>query len=704
MISVFNKYIHGYVVTPVLIALIRGDIFATLSDGCSIIDLEKKQPLNRGNLKVAFRIFQSLGWLECTDGTTYRLSSSMPDIAFVPVGINEIYNISLNHLLDNDEATLEEIIKLFRLEKWETTILDITEKDDITHVFLQSAFILPLIYLLRLKGCIIQDKIQLEGVSQLNHTFITTLFRETKLAEISGTEITLNEIGSFLADNVQKAGVALSYHQLLGNIDELLFGDASSVFSGGEIETHINRALNVKGSGDQHNLFFRDLTEAIKKICSGGDSTPVKIVDMGCGDGSLLRKTYEALRQQEQPPAAVSLIGVDINTEALKVAGKMLHDIPHQLIQGDIARPDVFMKQLDSGGYKKADMLHIRTFLDHNCPVSAHLNGILEANDPENTAMGIFVDDAGDEIPPNRILLNYVQHFKRWHDVVGSKGLITLEVYSLEPFMVHKYLDETENLHFDALHGFSKQYLLSAPDYILTAAEAGLIAQAAGFKKYPRLLPYTRISLQRFLSKSYTIRHPRMQDLDALIEIETATLPAELQAGKEQIEKRVANNPRGIYLLEEKGVLAGVLYSQRIKQEADLYEMNYENLESFHDASGKFVQLISLNIHPSYQGSGLANELLTFGLLHNFLKSNVKRIVGITRCAMYSPAKGIYNDYIGLKNRLGYYADPILNMHYEEGAQIIGTIPGYRVADTRNAGNGVHIKYDYKDWIAGKES
>ena len=131
--------------------------------------------------------------------------------------------------------------------------------------------------------------------------------------------------------------------------------------------------------------------------------------------------------------------------------------------------------------------------------------------------------------------------------------------------------------------------------------------------------------------------------------------------------------------------------------------MKYENMESFHYSGGKFVQLIGLIITPSHQGIGLSNELLSFGLLHNFVKSNVKAVTGITRCARYKPELGDYSAYINQKNRFGYIADPILNIHYMEGADIIGTIPGFREMDKDNSGNGVHIRYEFSDWIEKKK-
>jgi hypothetical protein len=702
MISVLNRYLHGYVVTPVILSFLNKGFFTKKWEAYSIDDLKLVHAFNTGNFKAALKMFQSLGWLTCTDDNRYSISSSIPDLSTIHPDTELFYKIPLDQILYAREFSLDSTIHLFKPKHWQAVFMHTSETGSLMSDFMQSPVLVPLLYTLKKRGFLQTSVLSIEGVQKSNIDFIEHLFKMAGLGELLLNEIHLNTKGQFLVNNIQKSGVVLSYYRLLEKMDDLLFGNALSVFERGEIELHLDRTLNVIGSGEQHNIFFDDLTVLVQNLCSGSQfAKSLKIIDTGCGDGSLLNKIYRTVKDG-QNSNDVTVIGIDLNVQALDQARKELADVPFELMVGNIAEPAGILKELEGKGYKKEEMLHIRTFLDHNCPLIKDIPGANKPDDKDGR-LGIFVDDFGEEISESNILRNYVAHFKRWRQVVSEKGLVTLEVYSLEPATVNKYLEETENLHFDAIHSLSKQYLLPASYYIITAAAAGLIVQAATFRKYPRVLPYTRISLQHFLPKQYTIRHPEEADLESLIVIEALTLPAELRASDEQIRSRVLNNSEGIYLMEKNDAFAGVLYSQRINNEADLYKMKYSTVESFHNPSGKFVQIISLQILPSFQGEGLANELLSFGLLHNFLKSNIKKIVGVSRCARYTPENGNYSAYIHKKNKLGYPVDPILHFHFEEGAEIIGAIADYRPADKDNSGNGVHISYKYADWIAKKQ-
>ena len=183
-----------------------------------------------------------------------------------------------------------------------------------------------------------------------------------------------------------------------------------------------------------------------------------------------------------------------------------------------------------------------------------------------------------------------------------------------------------------------------------------------------------------------------------MYELENITLPSNLCATKEQIERRISQYPEGNYVVEKDKNIVGVLYTQRIEKESSLYQMAYETVEQFHQDEGKICQLLSVQISPLDQGSGLARELLSFVILHNFVREGIKKVVGISRCACYDSSKGDYTEYIHGKNKLGYALDPILRIHQEEGAKIINLVDNYRKNDDQNLGFGVHIAYDYLSW------
>ena len=98
--------------------------------------------------------------------------------------------------------------------------------------------------------------------------------------------------------------IALSYRPMLNGMDALLFGEPATVFgrhktgeeSHGE-ERHIDRRLNVQASGNQHTSYFNDLVDQVIHRFNQQplEAQPQAIVDVGCGDGSLLKQVYHAI-------------------------------------------------------------------------------------------------------------------------------------------------------------------------------------------------------------------------------------------------------------------------------------------------------------------------------------------------------------------------------------------------------------------------
>jgi len=150
---------------------------------------------------------------------------------------------------------------------------------------------------------------------------------------------------SFIVDRIFITATVASYRPMFRRAQELLFGDAAQVFardSAGH-ESHLDRTINVIGSGFQHEKYFAALSKLLVK-CFDGDayaSQPKYIVDMGCGDGSLLRRLYETVRDRTPRGKVLDTyplipVAVDFNQKALAQASRTLDGIEHIAIQGDI--------------------------------------------------------------------------------------------------------------------------------------------------------------------------------------------------------------------------------------------------------------------------------------------------------------------------------------------------------------------------------
>jgi len=655
MLSIFNRYLHGYVVVPVLMACHKKGLFKSLKNEMSSFDqLVKLFQANPGHLKVALRLFESLNWVIKNKDNLYSVPHDFPDLEHIPEAVVHLYYFPIeSYLVHKPEKSTNQIPSGFNVP----FCLDpIAQRWNVKNGQLSS-------FLLK------------------------------------GDNVQLTSLGQMMMGSILNAGTVLSYRTLLSQMDSLLFGDEQKIFKISKNESHVNRTLNVIGSGIQHRLFFKDLRNHIQSFLDrlSDEEKPNIIMDMGCGDGSLLKGCYNALKLKY----SITMVGVDLNASALEIAENNLAGIPHMVLKGDIGNPQKLMENLKIKGIKdRAKILHIRSFLDHDRIYKAP-KGKREMEKRKGIPYtGVYVGKGGSLIPGYEVVQNLVEDFRKWAVIVGKPGLITLEVFCLESEIVQKYLEVTESLHFDAYHGFSKQLLVEANVYLMSAAEAGLFPQKSGFKRYPPLLPFTRITLQHFFKRPFIIRHPHISDLEQLVEIEKETMLPHLCATQGQIEKRILQYPEGQYVLEKNRQIMGVLYSQRIEKEEDLYNMTYENVESFHSKIGKFVQLLGLHIKLAAQSQGLSHELLEFGIFHNFLRNGIKKVVGVSRCAKYKSQHTLsYKEYIHKEYRKGCLVDPILNMHAQEGAEIISVVPGYRKSDLENEGNGVHIVYQFHKWL-----
>ncbi len=201
-----------------------------------------------------------------------------------------------------------------------------------------------------------------------------------------------------------------------------------------------------------------------------------------------------------------------------------------------------------------------------------------------------------------------------------------------------------------------------------------------------------------FLNDSFdenNIRHPRLDDISALLYLETECWPEQLRASPETILHRVEHFPVGHLVYELDGRVVGVIYSQRIQSTEPLKITNSRNVSSLHTAIGPITQLLALNVLPELKHLMLGDQLLTCMLRRCLLENDVKKVVAVTLCQNYGKHTHLsINEYIRARNAHGQLLDPILRFHEGHGAIIKHLIPGYRPEDAENQGNGVLVEYD----------
>lgn len=304
--------------------------------------------------------------------------------------------------------------------------------------------------------------------------------------------VSLTSAGRYAAQIASSYGVTVSYLPLMNVVGTLLFGypripriDESGV------ELLVNRGMNVWGSGGAHTTYFKKVDDIIVEIFNRPlERQPQGICDMGCGDGTFLEHLYCVVKSRTarghmldtQP---LTVIGVDFNKVARRAAKQRLRKagIPtFHVIAGDIIRPAQLAGDLEGLGFDIHDLLHVRSFLDHNRPYSAPVNYASGSRIAKSS--GAFAQ-FGQEIAPDEVEENLVRHLRRWAPYVGRFGLLMLELHTLPPQLTAANLERTPAVAYDGTHGFSDQYLVELPIFLEYAREAGLQADMRYQSSFP---------------------------------------------------------------------------------------------------------------------------------------------------------------------------------------------------------------------------
>jgi DNA-binding MarR family transcriptional regulator len=301
------------------------------------------------------------------------------------------------------------------------------------------------------------------------------------------------EKGLFFARRASAYGVTVSYIPTFRNLDELIFGNPEILTNTKPEmpELHVDREINVWGSGGAHMGYFKKIDEVIIELFNNPlDEQPKGIVDMGCGNGAFLQHIFEVISQRTLRGEMLDdypllLVGADFNEVALRVTRANLTkaDIWAKVTWGNIGRPDLLARDLsDNYGIALEDLLNVRTFLDHNRPweqPAVPLAGRVS----QSSGAYCF---RGRRLNNNDVEASLLEHFRRWEPFVRRFGLLVIELHTISPRLASTNIGLTSATAYDATHGYSDQYILELDVFHQVAAEAGLYPDPAHFCKFPQ--------------------------------------------------------------------------------------------------------------------------------------------------------------------------------------------------------------------------
>ena len=243
-------------------------------------------------------------------------------------------------------------------------------------------------------------------------------------------------------------------------------------------EQHVNRVMNVWGSGGAHSTYFKKIDAIIIDIFNQPiEHQPKGISDMGCGDGTLLihlyniikNKTFRGKYLNEHP---LLIIGADFNLEAQQTSQKNLDNakINSIILNGDISNPSDFNKTLNSKyNLNLDDLLNVRSFLDHNRVYKQPKGNDIQ----ESTSTGAY-SYRGKLINNIELEQNLLEHLKSWKPYIDKHGLLILELHCLDPNIITKNIGITASTAYESTHGYSDQYIVNLECFLKLANKAGL--------------------------------------------------------------------------------------------------------------------------------------------------------------------------------------------------------------------------------------
>ena len=709
MLEILNRYAHGFVVVPVVLACRKGGVFAALeARPRTSEELGQELRANRGHLQVALRLFESLGWIDRRTDGRFEANPSLAQQTLVPESLLALLHTDMDRYLREGEGGM--------LAPWIEKVRARWSIDDALMAdFLDGLLVVPVLALQAKRGSVREFyKQNFSNLSKGTREEVLLLFDALGFTENSPQGLRLTGPGEFMCERAMNLGVAESYRPMLSSMDTLLFGDAQSVFThdtGGH-EEHVGRSMNVISSGFQHSRYFAEVDQTLIATFSREplSAQPRYVADMGCGDGTFLKRVYETVRDKtprgkrlaEYP---LGLIGIDLNQASLDETQRTLAGLDSIMVTGDMGNPRKVGEDLRALGIDPAQVLHIRSFLDHDRPYIPPRDQESLAARSEARYLGVYCDRQGNAIAPAAAVQSLVENLQRWAEIINEHGLILLEVHCQDPMVLRSHIDQSESLYFDAIESFSQQLLVEADIALMAAAEAGLFPRRDSFRKFPGFLPYCRITLNHFERRPYRVRLARNSDLPALLRLEEACWPKEMRTPLEELQRRVDAHNLGQWVIEMEGEIVGVVYSQRIADLEPLRTAKVSDLSRFRDDQGSIVQLLGLNVLPEKQHLGLGDQLLDLMLLRSALQGGVRKVAGITRCKDFQGSSvSEMSDYMSRRDSSGRPVDPILQFHHSHGARFVGVVKDYRPEDTNNLGAGVLLQYDLDTLLAQGKS
>ena len=507
------RHLDGIVTAPSAFALHKKGITAHIlkTGQVTIGELSTLFKANEGYLNVALRLLASQGWLvQEIDNNTNIVTYRTNDKTAVAFNLFPLYEDVANlHKLSEDYhfrkfevapfKALQDIFNRFKENYGLILSNDSAERSIQTQVLahIEGTILGPTLVHLSMNGAFHKyfmqasfrpEEFHADGENFKKLLDILTYF---DLFTTNKNTYQFTKKGLFFAKRASAYGVTVSYIPTLRKLDDLIFGDAKAAKNQGDgsQESHVDRAMNVWGSGGAHATYFKVVDKIVIDIFNKPiEQQPKGILDMGCGNGAFLIHLYNlierhTLRGQHLDEHPLILVGADYNQEAIDITKNNLiqSEIWAKVMWGDIGNPDRLASDLhDEYGIELGELLNVRTFLDHNRVWKAPQQALTATSE----STGAFAYE-GSRISNNEVEASLAEHFGKWSSYTGKHGLLLIELHSVPPEVAAAHIGKTAVTAYDATHGYSDQYIVEVPVFHNILETIGMKRDARLSTKFP---------------------------------------------------------------------------------------------------------------------------------------------------------------------------------------------------------------------------
>jgi hypothetical protein len=506
--KILFQHLDGIVLLPTIVALNKIGLLQIIKTNkrFTIEELTSVKKIFPGYLNISLRILRCSNLLDFIDKQ------------------DEFKNIYFtNHNFDKILNNIEEIDKIDSILPYHANFITLNKKEQIKFIRILKDLDLLLSkkdtafasnFYNNLEGIIIGPiiaNLAFYGKMKLNKKKLNFVDLDSKFYEIlinlfikvnfltKSNKVTKK--GSYFFKRASSYGVTVSYLNTLINIPELLISNPNYIWerNAQNHEIHVNRSMNVWGSGGSHNTYFKKIDTIVFDIFNQDiEKQPIGIIDIGCGDGSFLKHAYTIIvnntkRKDYIETHPIILIGTDINKKAQESTKRNLKGIKSIVIDGDISNPSQIDTILNTKyNLRLEDFVNCRTFLDHN----RIYNQPTKKLDHNIYSQGSF-SFKGQIVSSKDLIDNLIIHLREWKKFISKHGLIIVELHTLDPEITRKNSGNSLACAYDGTHGFSDQYLVEYDIFRKCIEKAGGVISDKNESLFPKNIPTVSINYIR---------------------------------------------------------------------------------------------------------------------------------------------------------------------------------------------------------------